>query len=236
MAEAKKKNMVKRTHDKSHYWVVAILANLLIWFLLFIFMYVYLDSTSEQIKLSVVGNYMAGVAGILNVIAFVGLTIVIHTIQKEQTEKNSQFQAEKLIIHKLQSQQEKFNEQLVAFRKDGSKEVAADSFELTQPLLIYFHYLKGLYFLNDWTKEVIEDTRQYLFQASCVFDTYANNSGEKNAKEITKVITTHIEINRRLGLLEVSMLTDVAKTADYGVFITVGTEDKMDQDSPKNEQ
>ncbi len=166
------------------------------------------------------GNYIAGIAGLLNVFAFIGLTVIIHINETEQAEKSMQFRAEELIIKKIQSQQEKFNELYLRFLSDESENVADETFELLQPLMTYFYYLGHVHFLTKSTQDTIEDIRQYFFTASDYMYTYALGLEDNKSNLKIEVFRAYREIYRKLGELEVIMLADVAKVPDYGVEIT----------------
>ena len=221
--------MEKKLHDISYYWIVAYIVILGVCILAFLVPYMYCFSggvSTEHTRWAEFGNYIAGIAGLLNIIAFVGLTIVIHITEKERGERSLRFRAEELVIKKLQVQQDKFNELYIKFRETKSKDFAHDAFELIQPMMIYFYYLKGLNFLTNSTKKSIEEVHQYFFKASDILYSYAEDIdfAENKSKEIAIVIKTYNEILRRLGELEVTMIADVTKMSDYGVEITADKE------------
>lgn len=201
---------VKKLHDIS-YWRIVLIGGVLLLLAMLILGAVGCLAPSNF------GNYIAGIAGLLNVFAFIGLTIMIHVNEAEQADKSMQFRAEELIIMKIQSQQEKFNDLHMKFLETKSPEVAQKSFEMLQPLMTYLFYLGRINFLTESIKTKIEDTRQYFFVASNTLISYASGVEDKQLYEVFK---TYREIYQRLGELEVMMLADVAKVPDYGIEIT----------------
>ena len=213
--------MEKKLHDISYYWIVAYIVILGVCILAFLVPYMNCFSGG-------VSTEHSRWASVLNIVAFVGLTIVIHITEKERGERSLRFRAEELVIKKLQVQQDKFNDLYIKFRETKSKDFAHDAFELIQPMMIYFYYLKGLDFLTNSTKQSIEEVHQYFFRASDILYSYAEDIdfAENKSKEIAIVIKTYNEILRRLGELEVTMIADVTKMSDYGVEITVNKKQK----------
>lgn len=209
----KARYMVKKLHDISYWRIMLIGVGLLLLAMLILGAVAYWAPSDF-------GNYIAGIAGLLNVFAFIGLTIIIHINENEQAEKSMQFHAEELIIKKIQSQQEKFNELYLRFLSSESEDIASETFEIIQPLMTYFYYLSRVNFLTNSTKDTIEDIRQYLFKASDNIYSYAMGIDDNKRNLKFEVYRSYREIYRRLGELEVMMLADVAKVPDYGVEIT----------------
>lgn len=202
-------------------WIVIFVLMLIMSISLALYCYYFQGGIStDHIQWAEFGDYIAGIAGVLNVIAFVGLTCVIHKTEKEQADRSMRFRAVEFIINKIQSQQKEINALYVQFQKKHSKETANETFELLQPLMTYFYYLKHINFLTDSTKYMIDEVHKYFFTASDILYTYALDIYDDKDKQIVNVLKVYREISQRLGELEVTMLTDIADVADYGVVIT----------------
>lgn len=176
--------------------------------------------TSEHQRWSEFGDYFSGIAGMLNVITFVVLTILIHTAERKQAEKSTRYHAEEFIIKKIQEQLETLNDLYIPFQhavietKDvkESKVYANETFEVLQPFMTYLYYLKNLSFLPKSTIKQIGNFHAYLFDASDILLCYSQDIGRKNGKpvEAKDVLRVYREIYRFLEELDVTMTSDIA--------------------------
>lgn len=166
------------------------------------------------------GDYIAGIAGVLNVCAFVLLTIVIHKSQKMQLDKSTRFHAEEFIIKKIQAQIEILDDLYIPFQKaiidnkneEEARSVASETFEVLQPLMTYLYYIKKLDFLPETTRDLVGNIHDYLDQASDQLLCYSLEIENKEGKsvEAKDVLKEFREIYRFLEELDVRMTADIA--------------------------
>ena len=244
MAEANNGNMTRKRFTSS-LWLRITLIILAVLLLFFIGLYIcYFNGgiSTEHRQWSEFGDYIAGVAGILNFIAFVVLTVSLHKIEREREdnskkiesereERSIRLHAEELVVNKLQSQLEVYYRQYIAYQQYQSKFVARRTFDFLQPLMTYLYYLKSISFLPQPTKDKISEIHEYLFDASDTLYTYAYDIYEKGQlqKIMTAVLKIYSDIYRRLEELEVMMIADIAAVSDEEV-VTNYREEKEAKD------
>lgn len=214
--------MKNKTHDISSYIMAVIIAIVAILsaFLLCYAFFFRGGITAEHTRWADFGDYIAGIAGILNVIAFMGLTIVIHQSEKSQLEKSTRFHAEEFIIKKVQAQVEVLDDFYIPFQKavihtkdmEEAKSIANDTFESLQPFMTYLFYLKKLDFLSKSTIDLIKKFHDYLNKASDKLLCYALDIENEKRQPIQPkdVLKEYREIYRYLEELEVRMTADIA--------------------------
>ena len=160
------------------------------------------------------GSYIAGIAGVLNFVAFLVLTFVIHNVEKKQADRSMRFRAEELAINKMQFQLEIFNNLQLKFQKENPKEVAGETYDRLQPLMAYLSYLKGIELLPTSTREIIEDVHKYLMYEGCeILIRFTNGMEGEDGKMIRskQVLEVYEELYRSLEKLEVKMIADIAE-------------------------
>lgn len=160
------------------------------------------------------GDYLSGISGILNVIAFIGLTVLIHITEKERENFSLQLHAEEVVIKKLQAQIEKFVDLHIMYQQKQSKFVARRTFDFIQPLMTYLFFLKNTKFLPEKTIAVINKTHNYLFEASDTIFMYAYDIDipEGKQKQMTNVLKVYRDTYRFLEELEVTMVADLGES------------------------
>ena len=168
--------------------------------------------TSDHSRWAQFGDYIAGIASVLNVIAFVVLTIVINSYEKEQSERSVRFHAEELVITKIQMNVNMFGRMYVAYKNNNNKDIVHDSFDELQPLMSYFYYLKNMGFLPHSTKDLIGQIHSYFFEASDIMYSYIEDIERNgNVPSVVDILKVYREIERRLIELEVKMTADIAE-------------------------
>jgi hypothetical protein len=165
--------------------------------------------TTDHGRWAEFGDYVSGISGILNVVAFVGLTIIIGIIEKESADRDVCVRAQELMLKKIQSSNDNIYNLYIQFQSNPNMDIVQETLEKLQPLMAYFYFLKKVDFLPQVTKNKVSDTHSYLFDASNIFHEYTLNM-RNNQNEI---FSTYREIYRRFAELEVTVLTDIA--GDY---------------------
>lgn len=210
-----KNGMSKKKRDISLVWLWIVIGVLLCLMSLSIVIYCnYFQGgiSTEHQRWGEYGDYISGIAGLLNFIAFCILTVLIHTIDKKNEKQNTRLYAEKLVIKKFRSKSQVVFSQYVAFLRDNSRVISMDTFEYLQPLMSYMFFLKGIDFLPQKTKDFIVEFHSYLFDASDNLYSYAldveTNKGEKlQPKDVLK---TYRALIQKMEHLDVLLCADIA--------------------------
>ncbi|MBR0195461.1 MAG: hypothetical protein IJQ32_04405 [Paludibacteraceae bacterium] len=176
--------------------------------------------SSDHKRWSEFGDYIAGIAGMLNVIAFVVLTVMIHTIENHQKDRNAQSHATELVLREIQSQMEILDELYLPFqsyalkriKEEESKLLASETYERLQPLMVYVGCMKNTKLLPEETKKLLGDLHDFLVKASNVFLCYALDIEEDNGEKMTftNALMQYHELYRLLVKLEVTLTEDIS--------------------------
>ena len=175
------------------------------------------EITSDHGRWAEFGDYVSGIAGLLNVVAFVGLTIVIEIISKERKIQEKRIHAETIVHERVLYEVEQINELYILFQDNYDRKVANKTLEILQPFMSFLYFLKASNFLPQNTKAKLNELHSYLFDASEILNTYAYELEEDHQKQIIDVLKTYRELSRRMSELEVIVLTDIAENQINGV-------------------
>ena len=178
-----------------------------------LYVYYFCGGISTEHKLwSEFGDYIAGIAAVLNLIAFIVFNVLVRTIDKRRAEQASMLHAEELVVDKLQVQLEIYHNLYIAFEKSKSRNIAKDTFEFLQPLMTYLYYLKSIDFLPDTTKQRIAKIHKSLFDISDLLYTYAEeiDQDKEENQQIVDLLRAYRDLYRMLIELEVLMTGDIA--------------------------
>lgn len=188
--------------------------------------------STEHKRWSEFGDYVAGIAGILNVIAFVVLTVSLHNIERQREENSKKIEIEReesririhareLVLHKIQSQMEILDELYLSFQsyalkrieEDESKLLASETYERLQPLMVYIGCMKDTKLLPEETKKLLGELHDFLYGASNVFLCYAIDLEEDNEEKMTfpHALMRYHELYRLLVKLEVTLTGDISR-------------------------
>lgn len=235
MVEVKKNRL--RTRFTSTLWLRIILIILAVLLLFFIGLYIcYFNGgiSTEHRQWSEFGDYIAGVAGILNFIAFVVLTVTLHNIEKQREENSKKIEIEReesririhateLVLRKIQSQMEILDELYLPFQSYTSKRIkveeakllASETYERLQPLMVYVGCMKDTKLLPEKTKILLVELHDFLYKASNVFLCYALDIEEDNGEKMTyaNALMQYHELYRLLVKLEVTLTEDISGVA-----------------------
>lgn len=202
--------------------------------------------SSEHGRWAEFGDYIAGIAGILNVIAFVVLTVSLHNIERHRKESNKKIEldredsririhARELVLQKIQLQMEILDELYYPFQsyalkgieEEEAKLLAGETYERLQPLMVYVGRMKGSELLPEKTKVLLGELHDFLYGASNVFLCYAIDLKEDNGEKMTfsNALMKYHELYRLLVKLEVSLTEDIS-----------GVEQEEDQSWKKREE
>ena len=200
--------------------ILIVLAVLLVTFICLYLCYFNGGISTEHRQWSEFGDYIAGIAGVLNVLAFAGLTVTIHLINKADSAKSTRFHAEELVIKKVQNYIDTLDALYLTFQKAvittkdiaKARAIANETFEVLQPLMTYLYYLKKFDFLPDTTIELIINFHEYLFTASDKFLCYELEIDGEDGKpvEVKDVLKAYRYIYKFLEGLDVKMTADIA--------------------------
>jgi len=187
--------------------------------------------SSEHDRWAEFGDYIAGIAGILNVIAFVVLTVSLHNIERHRKESNKKIEldredsririhARELVLQKIQSQMEILDELYLPFQSYTSKRIkveeakllASETYERLQPLMVYVGSMKDTKLLPEKTKVLLRELHSFLYKASNVFLCYALDIEEDNGEKMTfsYALMKYHELYRLLVKLEVTLTEDIS--------------------------
>lgn len=158
------------------------------------------------------GDYISGIAGILNVIAFVVLTISLHFMEQSREVSSKRLHAEEVVAQKIQMVLTKYTDYYIQYQKDQSKTIARETFHYLQPLMAYLYYLKESKIIPLKTKQQIKELHEYLFEASESIFNYAYDVVDKKQEpqQMIKVLNDYRQIYQKLNKLEVTMIADIS--------------------------
>lgn len=216
--------------DKTKVLIWGFLGLMVLPFILYMYYFCGGISTEHK-RWSEFGDYIAGIAGILNVIAFVVLTVSLHNIERQREENSKKIEAEReesririhareLVLQKIQSQMELFDELYIPFQsyalkgipKKESKLLASETYERLQPLMVYVGCMKDTKLLPEETKKLLGELHDFLYGASNVFLCYAIDLKEDNGVKMTfsNALIKYHELYRLLAKLEVTLTEDIS--------------------------
>ena len=229
MAEAKNENMGKKSKecrnsiDKMKI-LIGVFIGLIVVSFLFYMCYFCGGVTSDHKRWAEFGAYIAGVAGMLNVIAFVVLTVSLHHIESEREENSKELEkerknnsirlhAEEVVVRKIQSELKEYIKYYLLYQKDQSKETASETFHFLQPFMTYLFYLNESEIILEETKKQIREMHEYLFEASDTIFAYAYDviDDKKRLQHMIKVLEVYRLIYQKWEKLEVQMISDISK-------------------------
>lgn len=168
------------------------------------------EITTDHDRWAEFGDYVSGIAGILNVVAFVGLTIVIEISGRERKNQEKRIHAETIVHERVLYEIEQINELYILFLENYDRKVAQKSLEILQPFMSFLYFLKASNFLPEETKKELDNIHKCLFGASDILNTYAYELEEDSKKQVIEVLKTYRELTRKLSELEVIVLADIA--------------------------
>lgn len=174
------------------------------------------DITTDHDRWAEFGDYVSGIAGMLNVVAFVVLTIIIGLVEKESADRDVRARAQELMMKRIQSANEEIYELFMDFQLNPNTGTTQETLDKLQPLMAYLYFLKNVEFLPQVTKDKVSDTHSYLFEASNILHEYTLRIRTKDSE----VFSTYGEIYRRFAELEVTVLTDIAGVNNPNAEIT----------------
>lgn len=168
------------------------------------------EITKDHDRWAEFGDYVSGIAGLLNIVAFVGLTIVIEVLGKERKSQEKRIHAETIIHERVLYEIEQINELYILFQDNYDRKVANKTLEILQPFMSFLYFLKVSDFLPQNTKIKLDEVHKYLFEASDILNTYAYELEDDKQKQRIEVLRTYRELSRIMSELEVVVLTDIA--------------------------